>query len=98
MLAAVVAACATAPRTASGIVVAFDGSSIGSVDQVDVRTNDGNVLRFDVQRLDINNGLPAVHLREHLASGIPIIVEYIVEGERNVALRYNDAPAQSASP
>ena len=63
-----------------------------------VRTADGNVLQFEVDRLDVNNGLPPQHLREHLATGIPIVVEYVVEGERNVALRYNDAPGASASP
>jgi len=64
---------------------------------VAVRTADGNVLQFEVDRLDVNNGLPPQHLREHLATGIPIVVEYVVEGERNVALRYNDAPGASAS-
>jgi hypothetical protein len=81
----------------TGIVVAVDGGSIGSVDQVAVRTADGNVVQFDVDRLDINNGLPPQHLREHLATGIPIVVEYVVEGERNVALRYNDAPTPAGS-
>ena len=78
--------------------MAVDSSSVGSVDQVSVRTSDGDVLQFDVDRLDINNGLPPQHLREHLATGIPIVVEYVVEGERNVALRYNDAPSASGSP
>ena len=60
--------------------------------------DDGTTLQLNVERLDINNGLPAVHLREHLATGIPIVLEYVVEGERKVALRYNDAPGASASP
>jgi hypothetical protein len=81
----------------TGIVIAVDSSSIGSVDQVGVRTAAGTVLQFDVERLDINNGLPPQHLREHLATGIPIVVEYVVEGERNVALRYNDAPTPAPS-
>jgi hypothetical protein len=41
----------------------------------------------------VNNGLPAAHLREHLSSGAPIVVQYVVEGGQNVSLRYNDAPA-----
>jgi len=93
-----VGACTAPVQTVTGIVIAVDGSSIGSVDQVAVRTADGTVLQFDVDRLDINNGLPPQHLREHLATGIPIVVEYVVEGERNVALRYNDAPGANASP
>jgi hypothetical protein len=95
-------ACAAPIQTATGIVVAVDSTSIGNVDQAAVRESDGTVLQFNVERLDINNGLPAVHLREHLASGIPVVMEYIVEGGENVALRYNDAatpaPSLTASP
>jgi len=78
-------------------VVAVDSTSIGNVDQAAIRRSDGNVLQFNVERLDVNNGLPAVHLREHLSSGIPVIVEYIVEGGQNVALRYNDAATPAPS-
>jgi hypothetical protein len=92
-----VGACAAPIQTVTGIVVAVDGSSVGSVDQVSVRTAEGNVMQFDVDRLDINNGLPPQHLHEHLATGIPIVVEYVVEGERRVALRYNDAPTPAPS-
>jgi hypothetical protein len=91
-LVALVGACAAPIQTATGIVVAVNSSSIGSVDQAAIREPDGTTLQFNVRRLDINNGLPAVHLREHLASGIPVVVEYVVEGNQNVALRYNDAP------
>ena len=79
-------------------MVAVNSSSIGSVDQASIRESDGTTLKFNVARLDINNGLPAVHLREHLASGIPVVVEYFVEGNQNVALRYNDAPTPAPSP
>jgi hypothetical protein len=67
------------------------------VTAVTVRSSDGQVLTFDVGRLDLNNGLPAAHLREHLASGAPIVAEYIVDAGRNVLLRYNDAPVASPS-
>ena len=77
--------------------MAVDSSSIGSVDQAAIREADGTTLQFNVERLDINNGSPAVHLREHLSSGIPVVVEYIVEGDQNVALRYNDAPTPAPS-
>src|SRR5262249_3162707 len=91
-LVALVGACAAPIKTATGIVVAVNSSTIGSVQEASVRESDGTTLKFNVQRLDINNGLPAQHLREHLATGIPVVVEYIVEGDQNVALRYNDAP------
>ncbi len=65
---------------------------------VTVRRSEGQVVTFDVGRLDLNNGLPGAHLREHLASGAPIVAEYIVDGNRNVLLRYNDAQVASPSP
>ena len=80
-----------------GIVIAVDGAGPASVDAVTVRQYDGLVLQFDVGRLDLNNGLPAAHLREHLTTGVPIVVEYVIENGRNVALRYNDAPPPSPS-
>lgn len=86
---------ATEAKSFTGIVVAVDGSGPASVDAVAVRSNDGQVLTLDVRRLDVNNGLPGAHLREHLASGAPIVADYIVEGGRNVLLRYNDAPVAS---
>jgi hypothetical protein len=92
------AACAPSERSLTGIVVTVDGNGPASVNAVTVRSSEGQVLTFDVGRLDLNNGLPAAHLREHLASGAPIVVEYVVEGDRNVLLRYNDAPTASPSP
>jgi hypothetical protein len=89
------AACTPAVRSCTGIVVAVDGTGPANVSSVTVRQSDGVVLEFAVGRLDLNNGLPAAHLREHLASGGPIVVEYVVENGVNVALRYNDAPAPS---
>ena len=77
--------------------MAVESQSIGSVDLAAIRESDGTVLQFNVERLDINNGLPAVHLREHLARGIPVVMEYIVEGGENVALRYNDAATPAPS-
>ena len=92
------AACAPQVMSLTGIVVAVEGSGPASVDSVTIRQNDGTVLQFDVGRLDLNNGRPAAHLREHLATGVPIVLEYVVEGGRNVALRYDDAPAPTGSP
>lgn len=86
------ASACTAEQRFSGIVVAVDGTGPASVDAVTVRSSDGRQLTFEVGRLDLANGLPAAHLREHLVSSAPIVIDYVVEGGRNVALRYNDAP------
>ena len=76
----------------TGIVVAVDGPSLVDVRSATVRAADGRSLTFDVTRLDVANGLPAAHLREHLATSAPIVVDYVVEGGQSVAMRYNDAP------
>jgi hypothetical protein len=94
--AALVAGCIEPEMTVVGIVIGVDSPSIGSVTGVTLRTSDGMVEHFDVSRLDPHNGLPAVHLREHLASGVPIVLEYVVENGNNVGLRYNDAPVPSS--
>jgi hypothetical protein len=88
-------ACVADVKSVTGIVTAVDSTSVGSVNTVTVRTAEGQTFQFDVARLDVNNGLPAAHLREHLASGIPIVVEYVIDSGRYVALRYNDASAPS---
>jgi len=100
LVVALAGACVADVKSVTGIVTAVDSTSVGSVNQVTVRTADGQTFQFDVGKLDVNNGLPAAHLREHLSSGLPIVVEYVVEGGRYVALRYNDAatPAPSAAP
>jgi glucose/arabinose dehydrogenase len=57
-------------------------------------------------RLDLTGGgLPSAHLREHMASGEPITVDYHVENGVNIADRYTDAggvqtqaPSQPPTP
>jgi len=78
---------------ARGVVVAVDGPSLGQVDTFSLRTPDGVMLTFSVERLELNGGgKPAPHLREHLLDGLPIVVDYRVDDGRHVALRYLDAP------
>ena len=84
---------------ATGIVTAATGPNVASVTDFTLRTSYGETIQFKVGVLDVNNGLPAPHLREHLQSGIPIFVTYHVENGVNIATRYIDAlvPA-TASP
>ena len=84
---------------ATGIVTAATGPNSASVTDFTLRTYDGQTLQFKVGVLDVNNGLPAPHLREHLVSGLPIFVTYHVDNGANVATRYIDAPVPgTASP
>jgi hypothetical protein len=94
-----VAACApsappdASPETVTGVVLRVEGQGAADVTGFQLRTDDGQLLEFDVERLDLSGGgLPAPHLREHLRDGEPIAVDYVVEDGRNRALRYTDAP------
>ncbi|MEX2547412.1 MAG: hypothetical protein WD830_06430 [Chloroflexota bacterium] len=84
---------AVATQSATGVVISADGPDAAQVDHFNLRTNAGQVMTFTVGRLDLaSGGLPAPHLREHLVSGVPITVYYLVEDGENVASRYIDAP------
>ena len=75
----------------TGVVLATEGSGPAAVDRFTLRTADGQVLTFLIDRLAVTGGgKPAPHLREHQLDGQPIEVEYKVEDGRHVALRYAD--------
>ena len=82
-------AAAPAELTFSGVVVDVQGEGLADVDRFTVRADAGESLTFEVDRLDINRGKPAVHLREHLATGESVTVVYLVENGRNLALSYD---------
>jgi len=88
------------PLTASGLVIAATGPDSATVDTFTLRTNDGQVIDFTVGTLDLSNGgLPAPHLREHMVGATPTRVYYIVEGGKDVAIKYIDMLAlDTASP
>ncbi|MDP8903701.1 MAG: hypothetical protein M3N29_00020 [Chloroflexota bacterium] len=68
-----------------------ESSGPASVDRFTVRAASGEEITFEVGRLDVAGGKPAAHLSDHLRSGEPITVDYVVENGRNVAVRYEDA-------
>jgi hypothetical protein len=75
----------------SGVVTAVEGPSVALVSRFTLRARDGRTLSFEVRSLALDGGgKPAPHLREHMASGVPIEVDYRDEGGLLVALRYRD--------
>ena len=78
--------------SATGVVLSVDGSGLAEVNGFSLRTAAGRVLDFEIERLElVGGGKAAPHLREHQLDGLPITVEYKVDGGRLVALRYRDA-------
>lgn len=93
---AIILAQAAAPHALTerieGVVVAVDGPDVARVNSFSLRTADGRRLVFEVEVLALTDGgKPAPHLREHMASGEPIEVEYRDAGGRLLAVRYRDA-------
>jgi hypothetical protein len=93
---AIVLAQAAAPHALTerieGVVVAVDGPDVARVNTFRLRAADGRTLVFEVEVLALTDGgKPAPHLREHMASGEPIEVEYRDAGGRLLAVRYRDA-------
>ncbi len=75
----------------SGIVVAVDQPSLTEVKSFTLRTAAGEELVFGVGTLDLTGGgFNAGHLREHLASGTRIVVDFTVVAGQMVASRLTD--------
>lgn len=78
---------------AVGLVTDVQGPGPAAVDRFTLRTDDGRLLtlRVDPARLSADSFVPA-HLREHLASGVKVLVSYEGVGDQLVATRLADAP------
>lgn len=85
--------CGRETLSATGVVVGVDQASLTDVRSFTLRTQIGETVTFRVGNLDLSEGgFPANHLREHMATVTPVLVEYIEEGAEHVAVRLTDAP------
>jgi hypothetical protein len=88
----VLAACGGQRHTVSGIVISVTGSTPAAVSSFSLRTADGELLQFEVGRLQTGGqAFPAAHLRDHLATASPVEVVYELQDGRRVAVRLSDA-------
>jgi hypothetical protein len=98
-IAAAIGALAPADRTVTGWVATIDDRSLTDVAGFTLRTEDGQVLEFDVGRLTLDaTSFPAGHLREHRLLNAPVVVTYREESGVRVAVRLQDAPPAGAAP
>jgi len=89
------------PSTETGLVIDVQSTSAVDITGFTLRTQDGRIQQYAVGRLDTASpAFPAVHLRSHLISLIPVVVTYEMDGDQRVALRIVDAvlPASTATP
>ncbi len=77
----------------TGVILSVVGTSPTRVEGFTLRTSDGLTLDFEIGQLQIDReAFDAAHLREHQASAEPVVVEYLIEGDRRLAVRLTDAP------
>jgi len=89
------------PSTETGLVIDVQSTSAVDITGFTLRTQDGQLHYYAVGRLDTASpGFPAVHLRSHLISLIPVVVTYEMDGDQRVAVRIVDAilPPSTATP
>ncbi len=89
LLRAAAAACQarSGPERVRGLVIAVEAHSLARADRLTLRTEDGRELVFTV---DASVDWTPGHLREHMALGAPVIVEYVARPEGLVAVRIDD--------
>jgi hypothetical protein len=95
MLALLLVACALSvtcgarsdSERARGLIIAVESASVARADAVTLRTDDGRVLEL---RVDPAVAVSPGHLREHMALGEPVVVEYARRGDALVATRIDD--------
>lgn len=79
-------------QEATGVIVAVDARSLGDVRSFTIRSVDGMMTVFDLERLENGAEFPPGHLVEHQATAEPVRVWYRdVEGV-HYAIRIEDAP------
>ena len=76
-----------------GVIVGVDGEGLGDVRSFDLRLGDGSVRTFGLSELENGVEFPPGHLAEHQLTAEPVRVWYRTEGDVDLAIRLEDAPA-----
>lgn len=77
--------------SATGVVVEVDGD-LSAIDRFSVLLADGSTLSFTPEPgLLFDHDGPLSHLRDHLVSGSPVLVEFYQHGELLIAAAVGDA-------
>ena len=92
-VAAILASRGSAPAelTVTGVVAGIDSEGIDRVRSFNLRTNEGQILQFVFGIQQNAAEFPPGHLAEHQATGQPVKVFYVQQGESMVAVRIDDA-------
>jgi hypothetical protein len=74
-----------------GAIVAVDARGLGDVRGFTLRRVGGQLIDFDLARLENGVEFPPGHLAEHQATAAPVRVWYLDEGGVRYAIRLEDA-------
>ena len=77
----------TQPKKVRGVVTDVAAASITKVQHFDVRSAEGQVVRF---RVEGEVGMTPGHVREHMVRGEPVTVTFRDSGEGPIALLVED--------
>lgn len=75
----------------TGVIVGVQAESLDDVKGFSLRTEAGQVVEFLIGTLANPTEFPPSHLAEHQATGQPVRVLYLQQGESMVAVRIDDA-------
>jgi hypothetical protein len=81
-----------AELSVTGVVAGIQSEGLDRVRSFSLRTDDGQTLEFDFGIVQNAAEFPPGHLAEHQATGQPVRVFYLQQGESRVAVRIDDAP------
>ena len=88
---------ATVGTDATGVIVAVDSAGLSDVRGFTLRTDDGDLLEFSLERLENGAEFPPGHFAEHQATAEPVLVRYNSSSGVLFALRVEDAPKTGAA-
>ena len=74
----------------TGVVAGIESEGLDRVRSFSVRTDTGQIVQFEFGIVQ-NAAFPPGHLAEHQATGQPVRVIYLQQGESKVAIRIDDA-------
>ena len=81
------------PDPVTGVIVAVDAAGLSDVRGFTLRTQDGTLMEFRLERLENATAFPPGHFAEHQATAEPVVVRYQGEGDALFAIQVEDAPA-----
>jgi hypothetical protein len=75
----------------TGVVAGIQSEGLDRVRSFSLRTDAGQILEFEFGIVQNAAEFPPGHLAEHQATGQPVRVFYVQQGESRVAVRIDDA-------